>query len=282
MIRLTHPDLEPLDLDSLTGGFVCEELDLGSPAVRTVAVDRSRADGTTDDTAHFGARAVTVRLAVFDDADYTRRQNLDRLASYCHPGIRPTLTFVDADSGPRRVTLRADQFTAPLSHPDMTRVQVSWAVPSGVIESADQRLKATGASGGEAEGWSPPLEPPLAFPAHTSSPLLVTSAGSIPAAWEAAIFGPITSPAILNRTTGEVVASFPGLGIGPGDYLAVRQAERTAWLNDEPGASRYHFLDFTSSTWAPLGPGGQLIELVGESHAPPASLWIAWRDTYLI
>ena len=282
MIRLEHPALDPLDLDD-RDGFVCEELDLGAPVTRSVSESRPRADGTIDDTAYFGARAVSVTLAVFDGREYTRRQNLDRLAAYCHPGLRPTLTFSHLSTDePRQVTLRAEQFSAPLNSPDMTRVMVSWVVPSGRIESARVNVVVTIPGSGDIPGWSPPLEPPLVFPHHTSPQALVSVGGSVPSEWRASIYGPITSPAILNHTTGETLVSFPGLTIAAGDHLRLYQADRVAWLNSEPGASRYHLLDFAASSWAPLGVGGQMLELAAESSAPPASLWLQWRDTYLI
>ena len=279
MIRLEHPDMDPLVLDDHAEGWVCEELDIGAAVVRPVVGSRPRADGTADDTAHFGARAVSARLVLLPGEESTREKR-DRLAAFCHPGLRPTMVFSQAGEPERRMVLRADQWSAPMTHPDLVEMQVQWVAPSGVMESTNQRLVISSPSG-VAPGWSPPLDPPLVFPAHVGSgPVLVMNQGSAPAGWQAAIFGPCTGPRLRNRTSGEDL-SFPGLTIAAGDYLFIDQAGRTVTLNQDSAASRYSLLDFTVSTWFPFGPGGQLIEFTAESSAPPASAWILWRDTYL-
>lgn len=279
MIRLEHPGMDPLVIDDHASGWICEELDIGAPVIRQVVDSRPRADGSVDETAHFGARSVSARLTLMPDVESTREMR-DRLAAFCHPGIRPVMVFSQAGEPERRMVLRADQWSAPMTHPDLVEMQVQWVAPSGVIESTVQRLAITSPST-TAPGWSPPLDPPLAFPAHVGSgPVLVMNQGSAPASWQTAIFGPCTGPRLRNRTSGEDL-SFPGLTIAAGDFLFIDQAERTVTLNRDAGASRYSWLDFAASTWFPFGPGGQLIEFDAQSSAPPASAWIAWRDTYL-
>ncbi len=280
MIRLVADGLDPLELDNWETGIACSELDLGWPATRSVVDDRPGADGTFDDTTHFGARAVSVKLAVFAGTAGTRRSLVDKVAAFCHPGLRPVMEWEDPTGGGlRAITLRADQGSAPMTNAAVTEMSVSWVAPAGVITSAVTRaiemLPDTAAAG---RAYTKTF--PMTYPAYTAGATMALNQGSSPTEWLAAIYGPCTGPRIDNLSAGSAI-SFPGLTIVGGDYLEVDSAARTVRLNGEPSASRYSFLDFTGSSWWQLGVGASIVEFSAASSTPPCSARLSWKDTFL-
>jgi len=270
-----------LAIDDWDAGIVCEELDLGWPTVRAVAEDRPGADGTIDTTGFHGARVVSVKLAVLGTSWVSRRELLDRLQAFCHPARRPVMEFVDpTGGGSRLIQLRPAELSAPITNPDFTEVAVSWVGPTGVIQGADLNTASLLPSS-TADGWSPPLDPPLVFPAFTGGGAVqVVNLGSAPADWTAKIFGPCSAPTITNRNTGQAI-TLPLLAILDGDYVEVSSRDRTVTVNGDPTASRYRFLDFAASSWWTLAPGASFVEFTAESASPPALAELTWRDTYI-
>lgn len=281
MMRLLAEGLDALDLDSWDSGISCESFDPGSPQTREVVTERPGADGTHDDTRYFGARSVTLGLKIYAGEEYNRRELIDELAKFLHPGRRPILEWEDpVGGGVRKMDLRPSQVSAPLTTPKLTDVAVSFVCPSGIIESAEQR-SAWIMPQDDVPGLTFPIEFDFSFPEYVSGPSTVINLGSIPAHWRAAVFGPCTGPILTNANAGQQL-SFPGLSIAAGDYLLIDSAERTVLLNDEPTASRYSSLDFSTSTWWQLGVGGSEIFFEAASHAPPASMLMAWRDSFYL
>jgi hypothetical protein len=281
VIRLTCDGLDPLVLDDWDAGLVCQEFDLGWPTIRDVVEDRPGADGTFDTTIYHGARVVSVRVAVVAGSWSSRRALIDHLTGFLHPARRPTMEFVDPTSGgTRTMLLRPVDASAPMTNPTVTEVAAQWVAPSGVMTSAEVHQDSLLPSG-EAGGWSPPLDPPLTFPAFTGSGAVqVNNIGNAPAHWTAKIFGPCSAPSITNRNTGQVVR-FPELAILDGDYLEVDSQTRTVTLNSDPGSSRYRFLDFGASSWWTLAPGATFVEFTAESATPPSVADLLWRDTWI-
>lgn len=281
MIRLYADGLDPLILDDWESGIACTAFDPGWPTARDVVSNRPGGNGTIDETSYFGARAVTAQLAIYGGTAGTRRANLDKLAPFCDPGRRPVVEYQDPTGGVRRqMTLRAQPGTAPLTNPSITEAQVSWVAPSGLIESA---LLSTEwiAPAADAPGLGFPYSFPVSWPAFTGGPVMAVNGGTLPAEWRAAIFGPVTGPALVNDAAGQRL-SFPGLSIAAGDYLLLDSAERTVLLNGVEGSSRYGALDFTESTWWQLGIGASHLQFTAEAFGDSPAVLFAWRDAFLI
>lgn len=161
MLVLAADGLDPVDLDDYaTERFVCERWAVGPPEVRKVVEPRTLANGTTDWTRYVGARAVTLTVVALAHPDraLSVQGQIDRLAAFCRPELRPTLTWqVDADT-PRQVTMRANPgLDVEWESKDgdaltWRRCGLSFVVPDGLIWAEDTATRLVYPSLGTEEG----------------------------------------------------------------------------------------------------------------------------------
>jgi hypothetical protein len=152
-------------------------------------------------------------------------------------------------------------FSVPLIAPDPRK-----------YSTALHQLVAT--QGAAAAGLAPPLTPPFTLPA--GSPLVTaacTNAGSFETRPVITITGPISSPGVVDQTTGQAV-SFSGMVLGSTDVLTIDLNARQAYLNGV-----YRPADLTSSWWV-LPPGSTTVQLAGVPGAG-STLTVAWRDAWI-
>lgn len=281
MISIESLGLPELILDDWEAGIACESLDIAFPNVREVVTDRPGSHGTIDETRYFGARSVALKLNVFAGDYGSRRQILDKLAPFCDPGRRSTLRYEDpTGGGTRTLEVRAGDASAPLTNPTLTTMAVSWIAPSGTIESDAARIL-TIFPLSAAPGLTFPVTFPVTFPTYTAGPGAAVNLGSINAHWSAQIYGPFTSPALVNRNS-EQGLYLPGLTVASGDYLYLDSETRTVNINGVESATRYGYLDFAASTWWTLGPGVTMVEFSADTYALPAQAVMTWHDAHLI
>lgn len=255
-----------------------DELDLGFPAVRAVVQDRPQADGESDQTAHHGGRAVSMKLRLVP-VTRTLTALLDDLMYFCHPGRRPVLVF-EHDGSERQITLRADQQSAPITSPNSQAVQVAWRAPTGRILSSTEQVSAANPDAGE-PGRAYDLTFDRDYPDSVGiGRITVTNAGTTAADPIIRIFGPCTDPRIANETVDKAL-EFTGLTIAAGDYLELDPAHRTARLNGLASSSRYGFLNFDTSEWWSLEPGDNTIRFYPVTSSPPSQAQVRWHDAYL-
>ncbi len=257
------------------------KVDLGFPVVRDVVADLTDRSGTRDTTALHGARAITLDLVFFDER---RHALLDELRSYCHPAQRPVLTLQHPEwDSPRRVVLRADSQSAPLSADGgwALEVSASWVAPSGLLEGVDEMAATIMASGGAGSvGIRYPVRYPVRYtPGGGGGVVTVSNPGSAPASPVARLYGPHTGPQITRDGGGTL--AFPGLAIAAGDYLEVDFAARTARVNGLPDASRYGALDFAGATWWDLPPGESAVRFTPDAYSGAAQAVLTYRPAYL-
>jgi len=167
--------------------------------------------------------------------------------------------------------------SGPIVETYSTLVDVVFSVP---LVAPDPRkystvlhqLTATQAS--VAAGLAPPLTPPFTLPAG-APPMAVacTNAGSFETRPVVSITGPLTNPAVVNQTTGQVV-SFSGMTLAATDILAVDFAARQALLNGV-----YRPSDTTSSWWV-MPPGTTTVQVTG-TGATGSQMTVAWRDAWI-
>lgn len=133
-------------------------------------------------------------------------------------------------------------------------------------------LSATQASA--AAGLAPPLTPPFTLPAG-APPMAVacTNAGSFETRPVVSITGPITSPAIVNQTTGQQV-SFTALMLAATDVLAVDFLNQQALLNGV-----FRTADLASSWWV-MQPGTTTVQVTG-TGGTGSTMTVAWRDAWI-
>jgi hypothetical protein len=133
-------------------------------------------------------------------------------------------------------------------------------------------LTATQASA--AAGLAPPFTPPFTLPAG-APPMAVacTNAGSFETRPSITITGPITSPAVVNQTTGQTIG-FTGMTLASSDVLVVDLAAKQATLNGV-----YRTADVGSSWWV-LPPGTTTVQVTGTA-ATGAQMTVTSRDAWI-
>lgn len=263
-----------VDLDELAGCHI-RTVEYGFPAVREVAEPRADADGETDLTRNFGARAVTVEGVL---AMGRAQACLDAIAPYAAPGQRSWLINEFDDGSVRRIAVRgADGGAVQEAGPN--NLQVQFKAPAGILESVTEHRRWL-IPVGDSEGRSYPLTHPRSYPAASGSDLEITNHGSVDADWVCRIYGPITNPRIIEARTGGQVAL--KATIVAGDMVQVASIDRSILAMGSPGAYRWQYLDYARTRWFRLPRGASNIYLVADSHTLPATAEIVWRDAYLL
>ncbi|GAB3598630.1 hypothetical protein GCM10027586_00740 [Kineococcus gypseus] len=246
--RLEDPVLGVLLLDA-EHGFSAVTIDPGFPVVRVNAEDRPNANGQHDDTALFGARAVTVQALVMGTATTSRRELVERVRAYCHPARRPTLVWHEGDGVERRADLRGEGATAPLTGSLGRELTATWSCPSGVLYAAEESVVEVPAGGIPEPGIRLPVRFPVRFPRTTLAGTVAVANGDVyntDADHVTQLWGPCTSPRLVNVTTGLEVC-LPGLQLAAAQYVEVNTAapslllngrgEESVWGWQEPGVS---------------------------------------------
>jgi Siphovirus-type tail component, C-terminal domain len=278
---------DTLDLsDYETNGLYVDTVDIGAPAVREVVNDAVDRHGTTDETAYFGARLITLSgTLIASEVAGTRQEILDRLRLFCRPGTRPTLTVALNDDVPRVITLRPDQCASPITAPGRCPFAAAWKAPdprfySLALDSVVvyPPMSATG-------GRTYPLTFSRTYPSSWGGSGFadVTVAGDM-ATWATyRIDGPATNPVLTVTDDAGHTSSvgFASLTLAVGDYITVDTDTKTVYLNGDPAADRYSTLDVLTTRWGPLWPGHNRITFDAAAFAASCQLTATWRPAYL-
>ena len=281
MLRL-ELGTERLDLDDHDNGIIVAVVDPGWPETREEVYALPDRDGVADYTRFMGQRVISLTGTVDETpTSGTRQQILDRLRRYCVPNVRPTLIVGLNDEAPRRIVLRADQHSAPISRPGSAAFACTW-------RSADPRFY-------DLEASRAVVLPPMAPDAGRTYDLVfdreypegyggagvvaVSNRGDVDTWPTFRFYGPLTDPSLTNLDTAEAVAF--NIAIADGDYLVVDTEVRAVYLNDDPGADRYANVRVGATTWFPLRPGLSQLRLSASAYTTPAQASIEWTDAYL-
>jgi hypothetical protein len=266
-------------LDLRGQGYKVSRLDVGFPAVRPVTQSRPDEDGELDTTALYGAAAVSMDLMLIPGA-LTLTALVDELRSFCHPASRPYLV-VERDGQQRRMRLRVDQQSAPITTPLYQHVQAQWRAPDGVWEALTEQIGTSDAVTAGSGGRTYPRTYSLSYAA--SSPVgavTVTNDGTVPVRPVLRLYGPATDPRVENQSTGERLI-FTGLSLLAGDWLEIDCREKTARLNGLVSQSRLSRLDFANSTYLRLLRGMNTVRYYPVSFGDGARLEVRFRPAYL-
>jgi hypothetical protein len=266
-------------LDLRGAGYKVGRLDVGFPTIRPVTHARPDEDGELDTTALHGAAAVSMDLMLIPGA-LTLTALLDELRSFCHPASRPYLV-VERDGQQRRMRLRADQQSAPITTPMYQQVQAQWRAPDGVWEALAEQIGTSDAVTAGSGGRSYPRTYPLTY--AESSPVgavTVGNDGNVAVRPLLRLYGPSDGPRVENQTTGERLI-FTGLTLLAGEWLELDCMEKTARLNGLANQSRLAQLDFLNSTWLRLLPGMNTVRYYPVSFGDGARLEVRFRPAWL-
>ena len=213
----------------------------------------------------------------------SRRDLLDRIAPYLHPGVVSELAYAtDPNAEVRRVRVRAADWSAPWEnrwHVETTLGFVTVGSPWARGPEQSFRLS-PGIE--EVAGRTYDLTFDRVYPAGGGATMLrAENRGNMPAEWEATVFGPITGFTLINTATGERL-SFPDLSVPGGQNVVIDSGRRTVLANGDPGSSRYGAIDFARSRWFHLRPGVNLLRVISSSFSAPSQTHFRFADTYLL
>lgn len=279
--RLEADDLDTWDL-TIDNGFAVANLDLGFPAIRAVTDPNPDYDGEDDRTRYFGARAVTlsgVIVPVTGPAPMTRQQVLDRLANFLAPHRRPWIVYeLEPGSGERRLRLRGDQHSRPITIPESAAVSASWRAPDGIQEASEiTELILHGWHEGEL-GRVYDLHFDRAYTSFDPVGLgELTLLGSFPAYPTIVLTGPASGLRVENVTTGKRIEL--DMVLTAGEILTVDFARRT--VVDQNGTSRFDTRDPSVSTWWTLAPGLNVLRYFPEHVDVGSTATIRARATWI-
>jgi hypothetical protein len=273
-------------------GFVPQRFNPGFPEIRDVSEKRPSQNGTFDFTHYFGARAITLEVALAselqDDPLVTDQVLEDQLRRWMAPDVRAYL-YIRYDSADeyRRIKIRPSNLGSQLSflhHRDFRKVSLGWRGVDGIFESAVIQSEFLEVAGSTELGRT---YDQLYDKTYTASLVIgaknLTNFGNIEVLPVIRIYGPCTQPRIENQTTGIKLEFLATYSIASGDYITIDFAEGTVLLNGDPSNSRYDKIDFASgiSKWWTLIPGVNSIRFYPLSSSPPSKAILEWRSGYL-
>jgi hypothetical protein len=290
IVRLEAPGLTPLVLDP-GAGLYGQSLDLGDAATREVVDDAPDADGTDDNTAHVGARSITLALIVSPDSAllWSLRQ---QLRAFTHPALRPTMFVQQSSDAPeQQVTLRRSKFSEVLGSTDREAgsidptpivVTAQWVAPTGILESVALHDVSGFAAGTTLAGRAYSLTFSRVYPASDPGGTInVANAGTADAYPVIRLYGPCTEPVIRNVTQGKALF-FAGLTLAGGEFIEIDTRAKTILFGGDPTNSRYDKVVFPSSAWFTLSPGVNVLRFNPATFTASSSFAeILWRDAYL-
>ena len=280
-----------LDLnDFCRNGFVIQTVDLGYATVRAVTNDLPGQDGADDQSTYFSSRTVQLSGAIVPSKAGSRTRAKDKLAPFLFPSARPTLVYaLDCDVDARCLDMRVGQWSNPIDHPgNSTQFSVQWVCPNPIsygvsLNEVDLPLLA-----GSTEGFSFPHSFPLSF-GESDGPSgagAILNVGTYPSWPLLRIYGPCTDPSVIwvDPISGEslgIQVVFNGLVIADGDYVEVDPTGPTAYLNGDPMANQYNYIDFAATTWGQLAVGPNALRFTASGASVDCVCKVLWRNSYL-
>jgi hypothetical protein len=257
---LVLPNGQSILLDNPAGGYFCQSLDLGTPVVRDVVVNRPDQHGTDDRSAYFAGRTVVANITALS----TARAQIDAVAAafapYMLPGVRPVLHYVlDRPGAPERVlTVRGEAYDFPIVGAVERDITLTWVAPDPVVRDPNVQI-ATAFSGSSGGGRVYNLTYPRDYPTGgAASGTTITTAGDLPAQPMLHIYGPITTPKVtfLTQLSGQTfqVWGVHGFAIAAGHYVAIDTAARTAYLDGDRTKNLLASIDWLNTSWPMLPP----------------------------
>lgn len=294
--------VDPLDgtvrvVDSLRlapsfGPFGYTDLDLGFPAVRESSQELPDADGTYDDTAYHGARAVSVAITVAENMFSAREVAawnprvgwnsaaywVQVLGAWLRPSRRFRLYYKLTGQGRRWVDVRPANGAAPIvmDRPGSRDVQLSLVSPSGRLKSFSSGVGATvdgrnyrrvplqsaGVVGGQA--WPVDWNVGMVWGQDTATPGDITYDGTVATGFvtriNAGSIAPLQNPRlVVIGPDGVARTKAFTMTVPTGSWVTIDSETRETFLNHDRTSSIDRFyanpVAGTSEAWPVLAPG---------------------------
>lgn len=288
MITLVNDELGEITLRS--DPYVVTDFQISSPAVRAVTRNRALMNGTRDDTAFTGARAVTVGITLNDKYcgdDAVAMQDLfDALLPFTVVRRRSVIRWSLPGSGgrERQMIVRGDSAPMVIAGPKHPVLSLSFVAPEGEINSAGAPICQLIEPAVDTElGRAYDLTSNRAYP--TSSAVgdrLIDVDGNEQAHWTATIFGDVTNPYILINGVRVEFSRGGGLVLPAGNHLQVDTREKIVRLNSDPLSPRFDRANFTEWTWPDilLRPRNNTIRFGGAILGVGAAMNFCYQPTW--
>lgn len=229
------------------------------PAVGQV-IQRAADHGGWAAPQYFGPRIIT--LTVMASAPTQALRDLARAQlQQCVP-VGDLAVLVYNEPVPKLASVRRNA-SAPVTESCPTLVDVRFVIP--LVAPDPRKYATTPQTAGLLvpppiiNPLSLPLAAPLGFPGYippSSTVVTALNAGTFESRPSITVAGPITSPAVTNAVTGQVV-SFTGLTLASTDQLTLDMDNRQASLN-----GNFYPADVSSAWWV-LEPGATQVYLGG-------------------
>lgn len=267
---LPHSDSNPHGVTSVDG--------LGSPSPRQDVHPRSRAHGSTDYTAYYSSRVISLSGFTYGATMSAANTSFDLLKAAMALGSDHTLKMLrigqtDDETMVVRVASELAGIFAGASNVVKWSVDLLAADPR--IYGLTTRTDVYDPTSSPGSGLMLPLVFPLEFVGSSSSHLTLTNQGNFNTPPVFTIEGPIVNPILDNDTTGKSFYT-SGLTMSAGDSIVVDMASRLLTVG---GVNRLDYVDAALSYWFELQPGINLIRLRGSGMAAAqTSLAAAFHD----
>jgi hypothetical protein len=280
-------------LENFTGGWFCESLDLGYPAVREVVSNKPSQDGVDDRTQYMGGRVVSANVHTVAGAGARIDAVASQFAPFMVPSARPILHYVlDRPGAPERtMVLRPSGYAWPVAGGQERQIQMQWlaADPAAVDPNLQTAISWSGASTSPGRLYNLTFD--RAYPAGggSRSSAVVKSYGDLPVRPKYRIYGPITQPVVSvsqDGTGSGVVYFLASFNVNAGHFVEVDSWNKTAVMDGDPAQSMVTYLDWQNSKWTPIQPmppstTGALVRLDGSSTSGVTQVQTIWQDRFL-
>jgi hypothetical protein len=281
-----------LPLEDVSAGYFCQSLDLGAPVVREVVSNRPGQDGVDDRTQYLAGRVVTASITALAGAGAQIDAVAASFGPYMNPAVRPVLHYVlDRPGSPERtMILRASAYGWPIVGAWQRDINLQWlaADPTALDPTVRSATAWSGAS--VVTGRTYPLTFNRIYPAGGGTGPIsgrIQTLGDLGVRPTLTVYGPIEGATITFDTvvSGQhfVIPFEPSFIIGGNTFVVIDTANKTAYLQGDPGQPVMADLDWLHSTWPviPPAPDRAIMSLAGTSTTSVTQVVATWQDRYL-
>lgn len=265
-------------------GIIVVAFTIGAPEVRAVTRNRALGSGTFDDSRFYGARAVSLTLAL-NTSRLDPQLALDRLGPYLAPRADlPRLHWtLPGSTMERSLLVRGVGAPVAVTRRNLHGVAAQWVGVLGVTESPAESTVLINPSTDTEVGRTYNLTFDRSYPFSLGvGDRIVRNDGNADAEWRATIFGPCTTPTLSINGVDLTFDRGAGLTLAAGESVTIDTRERTVLLNGDPNESRFGRLNFTDWSWPDvrLAPGDNLVRYEAAS-GPEGSVEFRWRSAWV-
>ena len=285
---------QSIDLENPAGGWFCEELDLGFPAVRDVVSNRPDQDGVDDRTQFYGARAVSASIKVVAGAGAQIDDVADNFAPFMQPASRPVLHVILDRPGTaeRTMTVRAAGYGWKIAGDSERDVQLQFVAADPYLYDPAVNTVVAYAGSSTANGRVYNLTFNRTYPAGggVATSGRIQPAGTMPVQPLVRIYGPITAPRVYFAThpgggqVNQYIQFASGFVLGVNQWVDVDTKAHTAYLQSDTTQPAFVSINFAATIWPvlPVSPGWTDMTLSGSgAMSGVTQVQAIWQDGYL-